>query len=404
MTVYNNNFIKIMWLVIIFCSFISSCSTSSSSKSGNLIPEMELSDTTITTMDGISSPDPQTVTTFLSSAPEAVSLVKLENLSGSHNIRWEWINPNGEIYHSTESLPIKASPGKYIKEGTVWHKISVNGEKAESLPGKWFVNVYVDNMLKARDTFTIELDMDISSFGTYHALVIGNNDYKYLPALKTAESDSLMISKLLRERYLFDVNVLTNANRADIIEALTQYRRTLTQDDNLLIYYAGHGWLDEDADEGYWLPVDAEGDNPTNWISNSTITSTLKAINAKHVLIVADSCYSGKLTRGIKITIREQNYLQKIAEKQSRTVLSSGGLEPVMDSGGKSNHSVFASALIECLSENTEKAVDMSQIFPEIRKNVMLDADQTPEYADIRKAGHDGGDFIFTQRTSSTGN
>ena len=226
MTVYNNNFIKTMWLVIIFCSFISSCSTSSSSKSGNLIPELELSDMTITTMDGISSPDPQTVTTFLSSAPEAVSLVKLENLSGSHNIRWEWINPNGEIYHSTESLPIKASPGKYIKEGTVWHKISVNGEKAESLPGKWFVNVYVDNMLKARDTFTIELDMDISVFGTYHALVIGNNDYKYLPALKTAESDSLMISKLLRERYLFDVNVLTNANRAYIIEALTQYRRT----------------------------------------------------------------------------------------------------------------------------------------------------------------------------------
>ncbi|MDP7667219.1 MAG: hypothetical protein QF738_04055 [Rhodospirillales bacterium] len=32
-----------------------------------------------------------------------------------------------------------------------------------------------------------------------------------------------------------------------------------------------------------------------------------------------------------------------------------------------------------------------------IRRPVMLAADQTPEYADIRKAGHDGGDFLFVR-------
>jgi len=29
---------------------------------------------------------------------------------------------------------------------------------------------------------------------------------------------------------------------------------------------------------------------------------------------------------------------------------------------------------------------------------VMLKADQTPAYADVRKAGHEGGDFLFVRR------
>tara|TARA_B100002003_G_C13922731_1_gene448591 strand:+ start:45 stop:290 length:246 start_codon:yes stop_codon:yes gene_type:complete len=79
-------------------------------------------------------------------------------------------------------------------------------------------------------------------------------------------------------------------------------------------------------------------------------------------------------------------------------VLSSGGLEPVADSGGKEEHSVFASAFIEALRENTG-VLDGTELFTKIRRPVMLNSDQTPEYADIRKAGHDGGDFLFVRHT-----
>ena len=83
-----------------------------------------------------------------------------------------------------------------------------------------------------------------------------------------------------------------------------------------------------------------------------------------------------------------------MASKRARTVLTSGGLEPVEDGTGK--HSVFASAIIDALSEN-ERVMDGLNLFNTIRHNVMLESDQTPEYGDIRRAGHDGGDFLFVR-------
>jgi len=248
-----------------------------------------------------------------------------------------------------------------------------------------------DEPTEASIALSDDLDLD---FGKYYALVIGNNEYQFMPKLKTAISDAQVIAEILHSRYGFEVEKLYNATREDILRALHQYRRKLNFQDNLLIYYAGHGWLDEVGDEGYWLPVDAEKDIETNWISNSHITTTLRAMAAKHVIVVADSCYSGKLTRGVNIKNRASDYLIRIAKKKSRTVLSSGGLEPVLDSGGKGNHSVFASAFIDALTENDD-IMDGTQIFSEIRRTVMLNSHQTPEYADIRHAGHDGGDFLF---------
>jgi hypothetical protein len=234
-------------------------------------------------------------------------------------------------------------------------------------------------------------------FGSYHALLIGNNGYQYLPRLLSAESDVEAISQLLKDRYGFQTTILEDASRDDLLLALERMRRELTDRDNLLIYYAGHGWLDEEADEGYWLPVDATEDSTINWIPNATLTSALKAIRAKHVLVVADSCYSGKLTRGIAVRgNRTPDYVRRMAEKRARMVISSGGLEPVLD-GGHGKHSVFAGAFLTALRENQE-IVDTTSLFSRIRRDVMLQADQTPELADIRKSGHDGGDFLFVPK------
>lgn len=234
-------------------------------------------------------------------------------------------------------------------------------------------------------------------FGRYHALIIGNNDYKYLPKLKTAKNDSQIVANILQNDYGFNVTLLHNATRSDILLSLSKLRESLSNQDNLLIYYAGHGWLDKEGDEGYWLPVDATNDNEINWISNTSITTQLKAMEAKHVLIVSDSCYSGKLGRSVLIQRRTPDYYSRLANKRARIVIASGGLEPIIDSGGKGNHSVFASAFIEALQEN-QSFIDTSDLFNKIRRPVMLNADQTPEYADIRKAGHDGGEFVFIRK------
>lgn len=232
-----------------------------------------------------------------------------------------------------------------------------------------------------------------SGLGRYHALVIGINAYESLPRLETAVNDARAIGQVLEESYGYNVRLLIDATRADIIRALDDYRKTLTKDDNLLIYYAGHGYLDTESDRGFWLPVDASGETQVSWLSNVTITDTLKAIEAKHAMLIVDSCYSGTLTRGLKVTLRGPEAEQRLREKRVRVVLTSGGLEPVVDGGG-GNHSVFAKAVLEALRAN-KGHLRGTELALQIRRPVMLAANQTPDYSDIRFAGHEGGDFVF---------
>ena len=186
------------------------------------------------------------------------------------------------------------------------------------------------------------------NYGQYHALVIGNNDYTHLPKLKTAVNDADAVTSLLKNEYGFSVRLLKNANRSEMLGSLAAFRKVVGRDDNFLLYYAGHGYLDEAVNEGYWLPVDAERDDPSNWLQNDTIVTQLKGMQAKHVMVVADSCFSGTMTRGLKMEQRTPDWLQRMVKKKARTALTSGGVEPVSDSGG-GGHSIFASIFSLCL-------------------------------------------------------
>lgn len=240
--------------------------------------------------------------------------------------------------------------------------------------------------------------------GSAYALIIGNNQYRHLPVLQTAVSDAAAVAELLRTRYDFtDVELLLNATRAEILSALNRYRRDLEPDDRLLIYYAGHGQLDREAERGYWLPIDAAQDNDIDWISNARITDLLKAMLARHVMVVADSCYSGALTRSVEAQPRpasdRQAWLSRMAASRARTALVSGGLEPVVD-GGRNGHSVFASAFLDVLRENDD-FLDGQSLFDRLKGRVVVNAAQTPAYGNVRFAYHEGGDFIFAPRGGS---
>lgn len=239
--------------------------------------------------------------------------------------------------------------------------------------------------------------------GRFHALVIGNEKYGKFPRLETTVNDAKVIASTLRDDYGFSVKTLINATRYDIFKELSGLRSKLSERDNLLIYYAGHGFLDKETARGYWLPVDAEQDNYANWISTTNVTDALKAMKALHVLVVADSCYAGTLSREAKSWSTQKHrhaLIKRLLTKRSRTVLSSGGVEPVLDSGG-GNHSVFAKAFLRVLKEN-QGVLETSRLFAQLRDVVVANADQTPQYTEIRKAGHQGGDFIFV-RSKRTG-
>lgn len=241
-------------------------------------------------------------------------------------------------------------------------------------------------------------------FGNYHALIIGNNSYTEFPSLETPVNDARAMDRILKDKYGFKTQVLINADRYTILQTLNSYRERLTEDDNFLLFYAGHGTLDEKNDRGHWLPVDASPGNPANWISNVTITDYINTMTAKHIMVIADSCYSGTLARQVrtippggksrKIQIEHYKLLAKIV---SRSALTSGGTQPVMDGGG-GDHSIFANSLLSTLESNNE-ILQGPDLFLEVHQKVSSSGSnaiqQIPAFNAIKNTGDMGAPFFF---------
>jgi septal ring factor EnvC (AmiA/AmiB activator) len=245
------------------------------------------------------------------------------------------------------------------------------------------------------------------NLGRYHALVIGNNSYQSAsyPSLQSAVNDATAVAQLLRERYGYQTNLLLNATRFQMLTALNEAREALGPDDNLLLYYAGHGEIGADGKQGYWVPTDGQAGMVNTWVSNTAISEILETMKARHVLVVADSCYSGAMTRSAvpvaSTAVAEgkwAEWVKTMAAGRSRTVLTSGGVQPVPDTGtGK--HSFFARAFLNTLDDNN-RLLEGQQLFRQVTSTLALAAldapfSQVPEYSPIQFAGHENGDFFF---------
>jgi hypothetical protein len=243
------------------------------------------------------------------------------------------------------------------------------------------------------------------NFGRYHALIIGNSNYSKLPKLQTAVNDARKIAEILRSKYGFRIMLLLDANHYEIIQALDKLRTALSENDNLLIYYTGHGYLDVQKNRGYWQPIDAEPNSTSSWIPDYAITDILNIMAARKVLIIADSTYSGSLTRGViprlepaqSADLRLQ-YIKELTKGRSRMVLTSGEMAPVPDAGD-GDHSVSAKVLLDAL-DLIDEVIEGNLLHQEIIARVVyqpmrFDLTQVPLYAANLQAGHVSGDFIF---------
>ncbi len=245
------------------------------------------------------------------------------------------------------------------------------------------------------------------AFGDFYALLIGNEEYRLLPDLKTPINDIDAIGEILRNQYGYKTTVIEDGTREEIMDGMYELLGELTSEDNLLIYYAGHGEYVTDTNRGVWLPTDASPSSPANWITNVEINDYLKQIRAKQIVVIADSCYSGSLTRSAIVNLRpgltEEEYeahLRKMSSIRARVVLTSGGLAPVLDSANPgSQNSIFAAALIEILRQN-QSVLSAQDLGRTIAAKVSLAAskigyEQEPQYAPLSHANHQGGDFFF---------
>jgi Caspase domain len=236
----------------------------------------------------------------------------------------------------------------------------------------------------------------ISNVGKFYALIIGNNEYQDLeiPSLDEPVSDASKLFDVLTTRYTFEksnVTFLKNATYVQMIQAFDDLSNKITKNDNLLVFYAGHGWWNELKSLGFWLPVDAKKTNTAYWIPNSRISDYMSSIKSKHTLLIADACFSGSIfkTRGL---IDAKPSINKLYELPSKKAMTSGTLKEVPDK------SVFLQYLVQRLNENSEKYISSDILFSSFREAVLNNSPTEPQYGTIQNAGDEGGEFIFILR------
>jgi hypothetical protein len=246
------------------------------------------------------------------------------------------------------------------------------------------------------------------STGSYHLLSIGVDEYLDWPALQTAVNGANAVAEVLTNEFAFfdsgNVRLLLN-NEATEGNILAELRDLANKDrvkpeDSVIIYYAGHGHLDDLTGEGSWIPWESDTRNPQAWISNARIKTIIAAMPARHVFLVSDSCFSGDFfrgqrNRGIEVIKNEQvrdEYLLR-----SRTAITSGSLEPVSD-GGAAGQSVFTYFLLKAFREIKEPYVVVHDIFDRVRRGVEVNAEQRPQIGILSGTNGEQGMFVLFRK------
>lgn len=250
---------------------------------------------------------------------------------------------------------------------------------------------------KTPDAVTLET-LGITKVPKYYALIIGVSKYQYAGAglanLDMPVKDAEKFADILVNNYAFDkgnITLLKDATREQIINQFDQLAETLTDKDNLLIFYAGHGFYDKPKDFGYWLPADAKATSRSAWIANSTIRDYMGAIKSKHTLLITDACFGGSILKSRSVETMVQRFIDQYKEP-SRKAMTSGNLTVVSDK------SVFLQYLLKKLEDNEDLFLSAPALFARMYEPIMNNAPSTPVFGPIQGAGDGGGDFIFIRK------
>ncbi|MCI4669338.1 MAG: caspase family protein [Bacteroidia bacterium] len=231
--------------------------------------------------------------------------------------------------------------------------------------------------------------------GKNYLLLIGVNQYQHWNTLHNAVKDCRDLADVLTRDYQFaPENVITlfneEATRENILETFEQLQETISPDDNLLIYYAGHGFYDSYSQLGYWVPMEARQNKIPDFIRNSTIHDYLRTINTKHTFLIADACYAGSLFATASRGMLDDSH-------RSRWAFTSGDIEKVWD-GQPGQNSPFASQLIRFLRNNRKDKLPANELIKSVGTVVQRMTAQTPQGSPLKQAGDDGGVFMFYRK------
>lgn len=267
------------------------------------------------------------------------------------------------------------------KDKTGISEVYVNGNPAEVKnngdftafikleQGENKINVIAKNKAEriTNKTFTISYKKDISPpitniirKGKDYGLLFATDNYTYWQTLTNPINDAKSISEELKNNYGFSTELVLNPSKLNIKAKLREYAsKTYSDDDQLFIFFAGHGQFDNTYKEGYIVAKDSllNDEVKDSYISHSELSTIINNIPCKHIFLVMDVCFGGTFDQ--KIAQRGENeqndneitkteFINRKLKYKTRLYLTSGGKEYVSD-GRPGQHSPFARKFLEAL-------------------------------------------------------
>ncbi|MEY2903101.1 MAG: hypothetical protein RLY89_2207 [Bacteroidota bacterium] len=302
-----------------------------------------------------------------------------------------------------KSVLINNSPAYAKEEGDFWGNISLK-------EGTNTVVIKAIDMAGNVATKTIEIEQPPATVavkedeiiavkdGQNYALFIASQNYDdpSIPSLENPVTDAVKLKLVLKKNYGFkedNLFLLNNPEKSNFRQQFQQLSEVLQPEDNLIIFYAGHGIWVEKEKKGYWLLTDAKRNDTETWVSNKDVLNMIAKLPTRHTLLITDACFSGGVFKTRSIGKDAPASIVSMNEKISRVAITSGNDTEVPD------ESVFMKYLIKALSENKEKYLTAQKMFiTQIIEAVMTETKTEPRYGTLELAGHVGGDFIFTKK------
>jgi hypothetical protein len=313
---------------------------------------------------------------------------------------------NGQVLNAVGSgMPgssLAAQFSRYVEQevdlsaGPNEIKLVAENDRGETTTESRTINVSLPDEDRA-PTFA---ELGINKLPVYHALIIGVSEYKYngpgLSNLEKPTKDAQDFYDVLISKYSFTpetTTILKNPTREEMIDAFDALTRKVTENDNVLIFYAGHGHHEKETGFGFWLPSDAKRDSRSAWIANSTIKDYVGAMKSRHTLLITDACFSGSIFKTRRVDFNTTALkIHEIYRDKSRKAITSGNLSEVPD------ESFFIKYLLKTLKDNDQVFLTASTLFTRLYEPVTNNTATSPQFGVIQGAGDENGDFIFFKK------
>jgi hypothetical protein len=212
-----------------------------------------------------------------------------------------------------------------------------------------------------------------------YILLFATDQYDHWTDLVNPIDDAQSLAKILKEKYAFEVEILENPNQDDVYNKLRDYaERRFKPQDQLMIFFAGHGYFDDTFGEGFVVAKNSlENDKAkTSYISHNRLRGILQNIPCEHIFLAMDVCFGGTFdpviasSRGMDAgETTDAEFLVRKLGQRTRKYLTSGGKEYVSD-GIPGKHSPFTLKLLEAFSAGGggDKILTMSEIKSYVEK------------------------------------